>query len=493
MSERARAGLALGSGLAVVVVVAVAVPCGALVHERFFQAAPVVAVVVDPVAAPVVVVVDVTAARAALEEVARGVAREGAAATALEQRAREAERGDRLRLLGRLVAKARDVRRAAGQAGPQLRGPFPVDELGDLGFAAFDDARWLMTRDGRILKPAPAPPAATPERIAALTTTGREEEALVIEGAPRLVRRCVAAEAYCIVDVEGPIAARASIDLAPLRQQIDALAKVSTPIAATPQAPSSSSSSSSPLLAGGAVALGLALAFLVVARLRQIADAVVAAALRLRAGVAGRVSSAPAPMSAELGELNRAIDDAFAALGVRTEGVVVDDDRRARLTAVADALDAARARGGVERVPAVDADDAVTARIVQSANGLLDALDDRARRFKVLLDDAGDANSVLPSLAQRLLRLARVPGLAQPVVDELVSLGNAVGARVGGDQAFDVLQGEVARVAPGGNGPAERFATVGALRDLPPADIARLTTPSSSTSESPPPPPRPID
>ena len=507
MRQRGRPGVALGSGLAFVVVVAVAVPSAELVRERFFAVAP-EPVVVAPT--PVVATIDpsapgVRAALAALDQVQQRVEQGAAAAVQLEQRAREAERGERLRQLGRVVARARDVRRAQGQSGPQLRGPFPVRELGDLsGFGLGAQTRWLVGRDGRALAPDDVTAAVlTPELVASLATRGRDEEPLVlpatIEGQQKtIVRRCLPAEGYCVVDVEGPVLPAASVDLGPLRGSITELRSPTLIPGPLPSSSSSSSSSvpaTSPWWALLAVGIGMGLAVVVVVRLRQVGGAVVGQALRLRSGLAGRPVAAGAALSAEIAELDRAVDAAFAALGLHADGVMVDDERRARLTAVADALDAARTRGGLERVVPAAADDAVTARMVQSANGLLDALDERARRSRVLLDDVNAVGDVLPSLAQRLLRLARVPGLPQALADELSSLGNAVAARVGADSALDTLKSEAAHFSAPSTGPAERFATVAALRDLPTADIARAVqsgsaTPSQQPPESLPEPPR---
>ena len=111
--ERAARAM-LGRGLAACVVVAVVVPAMALVSVAL--EAP-TAPAAQPVLAPAVASapsVDVTPIErdiAALQEAWRSE----------RLRAVHAERGDRLRVLGRLIAKARDARRAAGQAGADLR------------------------------------------------------------------------------------------------------------------------------------------------------------------------------------------------------------------------------------------------------------------------------------------------------------------------------------------------------------------------------------
>ncbi len=479
MSERARSGLALGSGLALVVVGAVLVPSAQLVREHGFGGV-VVPALVDAGPEPGV---DVSAARLALIDVERAIARAQAAAAQLELRAREAERGERLRQLGRAVAKARELRRGQGQSGPQLRGPFPLSELGWWGGVdgslspakgANKDLRWVLDRDGALLGPDDVVPLG-PDLRASLATSGHDEDPLVLrttlDGQPAtLIRRCVPAEAYCIVDVDAPTAVVVDIDVAALGRSIDALARPPRP-APAPSPPPPSSAAELWL----ALAIGAGLAVVVVVRLRRISGSIVGATLRLRGGLAGRPAPAPEPLARELHELEVAIDDVFSALGQGAGHAAVADDRRERLTMVAEGLDAARGQGGVPRLPTNDADDALSARLVQSTNGLLDALDERTRRFKALLDDASDQNTVLPTLAQRLLRLARVQGVPPPLVDELTSLGNAVAARVGGDVALDLLQTELTRFLPRGTSSDERLATVAALRDLPAADIVRHT------------------
>ena len=145
-NQRGRDGVALGNGVAAVIVVAALVPLALLARERFFVGG-------DVVSAPVVVVVDVAAtvdsasaiksAVKAADDLDAALVVVAAAQDELAKQAVDGERGERLRLLGRAVAKAREVRRAAGQSGPQLRSPFPVDEL-DVAFAGFGPDRWLL-------------------------------------------------------------------------------------------------------------------------------------------------------------------------------------------------------------------------------------------------------------------------------------------------------------------------------------------------------------
>ena len=527
MSPRGRPGLALGSGLAVTVVLAVAVPSGLVVCDHlmgFDEPAAAVAADVDAAAAAAaaataaataaaaVVVVDVTAVRRAVDAVQAEAARISAQSLQFEGRAREAERGERLRHLARVVADAGALRRVQGQVGPKLRATFAASELGDLQWLAVGpDTRWLLTRAGALVAPAESPPTAlTADLVEALATTGRDEEPLrlkrSIEGRPiTLVRRCLPKEDFCIVDVD-PLLVLPSIDLAGLRQQVDALQQPSAPSPAAPPAPTPAPTPAPPLwplpaplplvLVALAVAVGLGVAL----RLRKVAAAIVSAALRLRAGLGGRPVAAGAALTAEIDELERAIDAALAAVGVHADHLLVEDERRARLLATADVLDAAKTRGGVERVAAATADDVVTARMVQSANGLLDALDERTRRLKVLVEDAGRAtgnsNRVLAAAAQRIMRLVRLPGLAPAVAAELTSLGNAMGARVGPSTAFDALAAEMAPLMASSSGPLDQIETIAALRDLPPAEIVRLTsstTKPTPNSESPFPTSRPIE
>ncbi|EFX59944.1 hypothetical protein DAPPUDRAFT_280205, partial [Daphnia pulex] len=162
--ERAARAM-LGRGLAACVVVAVVVPALALLSVALEAPAPPSAPHVQAPAVASAPSVDVTPIErdiAALQEAWRSE----------RLRAVHAERGDRLRVLGRLIAKARDARRAAGQAGPDLRGPFPLTELGDVDVLGLGPDRWLLGRDGVVFAPAGvvAPPA--------LATTGRDEEPL---------------------------------------------------------------------------------------------------------------------------------------------------------------------------------------------------------------------------------------------------------------------------------------------------------------------------
>ena len=253
MSPRGRPGLALGSGLAVTVVLAVAVPSGLVVCDHlmgFDEPAAAVAADVDAAAAAAataaataaaaVVVVDVTAVRRAVDAVQAEAARISAQSLQFEGRAREAERGERLRHLARVVADAGALRRVQGQVGPKLRATFAASELGDLQWLAVGpDTRWLLTRAGALVAPAESPPTAlTAELVEALATTGRDEEPLrlkrSIEGRPiTLVRRCLPKEDLCIVDVD-PLLVLPSIDLAGLRQQVDALQQPSAPSPAAP-------------------------------------------------------------------------------------------------------------------------------------------------------------------------------------------------------------------------------------------------------------------
>jgi hypothetical protein len=102
-------------------------------------------------------------------------------------------------------------------------------------------------------------------------------------------------------------------------------------------------------------------------------------------------------------------------------------------------------------LPGDDGNSALT-RVVVSANQLLDVLDQRGLRLWSHAQRAGHKKVavLVAQLAQRLLRLARVPGLPPALVDELTSLGQAVGARARSldAEAGDALLDELARLAP---------------------------------------------
>jgi hypothetical protein len=388
-------------------------------------------------------------------------------------RAVHAERGDRLRILGRLIAKARDVRRAAGQAGPELRGPFPLAELGDVGALGLGPDRWLIGRDGAVF----APVGVTAP--AALATTGRDEEPLEVSaqigGDVTLVRRCVANEGYCLVDVDRGAPSAPVVDLASLRTAPPTT--VSKPVAPPSSlAPSTSPSPSRwPLLVAAlfAVVVGgftasrlLALS----AQLRQLA-------FRLRHRQRRR--SDVDMVAEELNDLDRAIDEAFSGLDDELAGVQQQQRRRERLQTIAATLDDAANRGGVPRLVALDDDDAALAALAFSVNALLDALDARALRFRIALNDLDDTTQILPAMAQRLLRLARHPQIPEAAVAELTNLGNAAGQRVRKLNTLAVLVDEVARLTPASS---DLIARAAAVAPFAPDDARRLAVADQSRS-----------
>jgi hypothetical protein len=429
--ERAARAM-LGRGLAACVVVAVVVPAMALVSVALeAPTAPAAPPVLAPAvaSAPSVDVTPIERDIAALQEAWRSE----------RLRAVHAERGDRLRVLGRLIAKARDARRAAGQAGADLRGPFPLAELGDVDVLGLGPDRWLLGRDGVVFAPAGmvAP--------AALATTGRDEEPLELAANNvTLVRRCVPNEGYCLVDVDRVAPAAPAVDLSSLRAARAATA--TAPAAASSSTTPSPAPSRWPLVVAALVAVvvgGFAASRLLAlsAQLRQLA-------FRLRHRQRRR---SDVDLSAEeLNDLDRAIDDALSGLDDELAAVQLQERRRERLQAIAATLDDAATRGGVPRIATLDDDDDDTAlaALAFSVNALLDALDARALRFKVALADLDDVTQIVPAMAQRLLRLARHPELPTAAVEELTNLGNAVGQRVRRLNTLPVLVDEVARLTP---------------------------------------------
>jgi hypothetical protein len=446
----------LGRTLAVSVVVAAVVPALALVSVALESPKTPPAAPTAPTAtAPVVDVTPIERDVALLQEAWR---RE-------RLRALHAERGDRLRVLGRLIAKARDVRRAAGQAGPDLRGPFPLAELGDVEALGLGPDRWLIGRDGVVFAPVGV---AVP---AVLATTGRDEEPLEVAaqmgGDVTLVRRCVPNEGYCLVDVDrGPPAAPA-VDLSLLRTAAAPAAAVVPATLVTSSSPAPSTPSRWPLMLAAVIAV--AISAFVASRLIGLSAQLRQLAFRLRHRQRRRSDH---DLSAqELNDLDQAIDEALAGLDDELAAVQLQERRRERLQAFAATLDDAANRGGVPRLVALDDDDAALAGLAFSVNALLDALDARALRFKIALADLDDTTQVLPAMAQRLLRLARHPQLPAAAIEELTNLGNAVGQRVRKLNTLPVLVDEVARLTPASSDVITRAAAVAPFA---PDDALRL-------------------
>jgi hypothetical protein len=474
--ERAERGPGLGGALAVGVIVAAALPCAALVWlvARGPASSPTPAmttsiapVATTPTTATTTGAPDPVALTAALAAVEREALAAGTATRALAERAERAERGARVRATQKLIARARDARRAAGQSGPALKGPFPVAELGDLGELELSSRRWLITRDGAIVAPTDA---AGPRPPAPLATTGREEDlasipATVDGTAATLLRHCVPFEPWCLVDVvpATPPPVTPAVDLAALRALLTASPAASAPPSPPPPTTTTTTPSPAPTatMTTGAptsgptwpllalAGIGLVVAVAVASRLRQLGSLLRAVAWRLRSGLHGR-GAAPVgpPALGELAVLEAAVDEAHAAVA---RLATVDDEsarRRTRLEAVGTALQEARTRGGVSRIDADDADDAATARVVAAVNALLETLDARHRRIAMAATEGEGTLRLVTPLSQRLLRLARLEGLPPQAADELTSLGTSLGQRARRPQVLPGLLEDLGPLAP---------------------------------------------
>ena len=470
--ERAAAGLGLGRGLAIIVVIATVLPALMLVREalRERSSAP-----VDVVEAPVGgVSVDATAVRAALDAATVQAEAARAAYVALHVRAVDAERGDRLRAVARVIARARDARRAAGQTGADLRGPFPASELGDLSALGLGETRWLIARDGALVAPAGV---VVP---AGLATTGRDEDPLRLDvDGKTLVRRCVPNEGFCVVDVDVDVAVVAPIvDLTPIGAALAgaAPAPVATTTTTTTTTSTPSTPSKAPLLL--MALLAIAAGAFVASRLVTVSTHLRRQGWRLRGGRAADVDGSGI---AEIRDLDAAIDDVLKSLGDTASLAALQRHRRERVSLAAAALDDARDRGGVPRLVAHDDDDAALASLIFSVNALLDVLDARATRFKLAVDDVSGAMKVLTPLAQRLMRLARLPELPTQAVDELNSLGTAVGQRARRGGALPAIVDEASRLAPAST---DVLGRADALKPLPDADALRLGVAAQQGAEN---------
>jgi len=471
--DRAERSPSLGGALVAAIAAIALAPIGALV---------VVATHAPETAKPEVAkadpppVLDVSAVAAALDAIDVEARRASETADALERRAVDAERGDRLRVVQKRIVLARDARRAAGQTGPALRGPFPIGELGDVSALGLSRARWLMSRDGVVVAPADV---AAP---VALAPAGREEEPAQVDAtfddvAVVLVRRCVPFEPYCLVDVE-PKAASVRAPAVATAEARAALATIKPPTttAAVTAPPSTPSPSGAPLVPLGVIAaVALGAGVFVARRAHALSGAVRQATSRLRAGASGRAATAPRHGLAELDALEAAIDEAHATMtSARDDSTSAR--QRERLTAIADALSRATSpapESSTGRAPlgADDGDDVVTARLALAADGLIEALRAHALRTTLVLDEVEPAVSVLGPLAQRLLRLGRVAELPPAVADELASLGTAIGQKA---RAQHALASHKAELAP--HAPQRRDVMVDAeaLKALSDADAERL-------------------
>lgn len=478
--ERRQSGPALGRGLAAAAVVAAMLPSGALLWTLLSNpASPAADGPSQPVSAPASsasAAADLVELKAAVDDLSVQARAAADTVASLTARTDAADRGERLRVIQRQVAKARDARRAAGQTGPALRGPFPVDELGDVSAVGLGDRRWLIGRDGSVLAPAGRTPPV------ALATTGRDEDAAsfaaAVDGVPvTLLRHCVPLEPYCLVDVvaAGP-AGPPTIDTGRLAAavvgleaavQAKAVPADTAPVPATP----SSSQPPPPWLLVLFAGLGVAVSVGVARRLLRLSSDVKRSTWRLQAGLAGRAPGAPLGLAAELTALEAAIDDVVATIEAHGTHDAGRQHQRARLEGAVVALGQARDRGGVERLSPDASDDAVTARLALAVDQLLDTLDERARRFKLGIDEVDGTGRLLSPLAQRLLRVARLPDVPQTAADELTSLGNALGQRSRKANALGSLMEELSRLQPGSR---DAITDAAALRTLPHTDAIRL-------------------
>jgi hypothetical protein len=454
--ERAARGPTLGGTLAVGVVASAALPFAALLLALQPATADTVSVSMSVPASAPPAGPDLVALGAAIDAVAQQAADAGKRIDALAERAARAERVARLRAAQKHIARARDARRAAGQSGAALKGPFPVSELGDLADLELSETRWLITRDGVVVAPTAMTGRVSPARLA---TAGRDEDPATIAAtldneAVLLLRQCVPFEPWCLVDIvpASPPPPPPAVDVGPLRALLSAGAAPSAPsLAATPAhpAPATSRPSSAPpwpLFALGGAGLGLAV--VIAARLRRLGSNLLGVAWRLRAGLGGRPATAPPSATGELAALDAAVDEACGAVE-RLASVEADNAwRRARLEAAVDALQQAHHHGGVGRLDVDDRDDAATARVVAAVNGLLETLDARHRRIAMAMAEIDGTLRLVTPLSQRLLRLARLEGLPGQVADELASLGTSLGQRARRPQVLPGLLADLAPLAP---------------------------------------------
>ncbi len=534
--ENRAAGPGIGRGLAVLALTAALVPVVVVAAALWPTARPIVgsAGVSTVVAQSAPVVVDFEALRAAARaRPAVTASAAPAAASGMQQFiAIEPERVEKARLLLKRVFKARDVRRSGGADVKELRRPFSVEDLGgqamlnEVGIAK--GKRVLITRD--FLKPeaklvAPAG-AKLPEGVE-LASTERDEDVIetdaTLDGKPvHIMRRCLAGELLCLVDIV-PVASAAASAPAPTAAAAVAaptddalLAAIDAEEAKFRAAPATKTASGSVVVPTtrvpptGGTALGIAIALLLggllATRLARLGSLVAAAGHRVRALVAGRAGAAPSGLPAELAALHTAIDEAAIALGDVRHRADIDESRRTRLVDVASALERAKERS-TSRVLPNASDDASLAAVVEAANKLLDTYEARVLRWKShaetalappahsKVEERAQALAPIPPLlvevAQRLLRVARLPEL-QPAKakDELNAVGEALAQRGRTAQtlvdqllldaatdrpgsapsaALSALRQELGALTPSSSAPA----TVAALRDLPVDQIAQ--------------------
>ncbi len=515
-AHRTRAGFALGGGVALGVVLAAFAPA-ALVAALLWPRSPAASATSTTTTTSSSGASTPAAPRIEPPRVDFAAIKQAAQAPATQALIYDRARVDAERLLLKKIARARDARRAAGGTLQDLRKPFSVDDLGgapamaELGVAA--GKRLLVSRpDGKLVAPTGASLPAGVE----LSSKERDEDTIeadaTLDGKPvRVLRRCVAGEHLCLVDIEahddGGPAARARFDAVVDAEQ--SKLEAWTP-PAPPAPPALPAAPPLPLSPAAAVAAGAALALLLAAalafRLRAVGGAVLAAAARLRAVSAGSPREAPAAtLPEEIAALERAVDEAAAALGDAGARAALDKRRAARAEAVAAGLTEARTRLDA-RVAADDADDAALAALVTAANALVESFEARVVRWQshagviaappAISDVETRAQALVPlpglmlEAAQRLLRVARAPGVPPKIVEELASVGRALAERGKNAQtlvdqllldaatdrkgerpvgALEALRAELSALAPAPAAPT----AVAALQDLPPAEIAK--------------------
>ena len=476
--ERGATGLALGRGLAVAIVAGALLPSAALAWSLWSPHTPTAALSETPALVTNRAELHLQALKDSVGLMAARAASVTAALDEASTRGVEADRDDRLRLLQRQVAKARDARRAGGQTGAALKGPFAVEELGDLSAMGITGTRWLLSRDGTVQAPTGIAARAT------LATPGNDKDASTVDdlidgSRVKLVRRCVAFEPYCLVDV-APVepVSPTVIDTAPMLAHIaDLEVAIGPGLFATPPATSTPSTPSTMLLVLLSLT-GLTVSVATSIRMIRLSSDLHQSTWRLRSALTGRAPARRGGLGDELNALELAIDDVVAAVGAHAGREDERHHQRARLDSAVTVLRAARERGGIPRLHDHDGDDPMTARVVLATNELMDALDGRAMRFKLGVDELDGTTRMLSLLAQRLLQVARLAGLNSSAVDELTSLGNAVGQRARRANALPPLLEELERLQP-----TSRDAVIdaAALRSLPLADTIRLTVAMSGS------------
>lgn len=251
-------------------------------------------------------------------------------------------------------------------------------------------------------------------------------------------------------------------------------------------------------------ALGLLVALLLggalASRLTRSGSLLTSATHRARALAAGRAGAAPLDVPREVAVLHGALDECAAALGDGRLRADAEQARRQRFAEVAATLDRACERTS-ERVPRDLEDEPATDAVVVAANRLLESFEARLLRWKSNVEVISEAPTdkraaavrervralagvplLLSNVAQRLVRVARVPDLPPKATDELVALGEALAARARTAQSL-VDQLLTDATDPPGGAPAALAAlrqelgalssltpahtTVAALRDLP--------------------------